>query len=119
MAWNLDSDRSIYLQIIEIIQKRIITGTYKPGSRLDSVRDLAQEAGVNPNTMQRALGELERTGIIRTERTSGKFVTEDENMIEELRMKLAEETLNRMLSEMEELGFSKSEVEDLIRRTER
>ena len=85
MPWELDSKRSIYGQIIERIQNRIVTGAYPPGGKLPSVRDLAEEAGVNPNTMQRALSELERTGVIYSQRTSGRFVTEDESMITQLK----------------------------------
>ena len=78
MAWNFVKDRSIYLQLIDIIQNRIATGYYTPGSKLASVRDLASEAEVNPNTMQKALAELERMGLVYSQRTSGRFVTDDE-----------------------------------------
>ena len=77
MPWNLDSSRPIYLQIIERVQMDIITGRYQPGDKLPSVRNLAQEAAVNPNTMQKALSELERSGLIYSQRTSGRFITED------------------------------------------
>ena len=88
MAWELDSNRSIYSQLIEVILRRIVTGVYPAGSRLDSVRDLASEAGVNPNTMQRALMELERTGMITTQRTSGKFVTDNQEMIDDVKKEM-------------------------------
>ena len=81
MAWNLDSDRPIYAQLLERIQLQIVSGIYAPGDKLPSVRDLAAEASVNPNTMQKAFAELERSGLIETKRTSGRFVTEDKNMI--------------------------------------
>ena len=77
MAWNLDSDRPIYAQLLERIQLQIVSGIYGPGDKLPSVRDLAAEASVNPNTMQKAFAELERSGLIETKRTSGRFVTED------------------------------------------
>ena len=64
MPWELDNDRPIYLQLMERIQQDIISGIYKPGDRLPSVRDLAVEAAVNPNTMQKALSELERSGLV-------------------------------------------------------
>ena len=70
MSWNLSNDRPIYMQILEILQMRIVSGYYKPGDRLPSVRELAAEAEVNPNTMQKAMSEMERTGIITTLRTS-------------------------------------------------
>lgn len=84
MAWNLDSDRPIYAQLLERIQLQIVSGIYAPGDKLPSVRDLAAEASVNPNTMQKAFAELERSGLIETKRTSGRFVTEDKNMITQI-----------------------------------
>ncbi len=85
MAWNLDSDRPIYAQLLERIQLQIVSGIYAPGDKLPSVRELAAEASVNPNTMQKAFAELERSGLIVTKRTSGRFVTEDKNMIAQIR----------------------------------
>ena len=85
MPWNLNSDRPIFVQIIEHLQIDIITGVYKPGDKLPSVRDLAAEAGVNPNTMQKALSDFESTGLVHSERTSGRFITNDDNLIKELR----------------------------------
>ena len=82
MAWELDSDRPIFIQIVERIQMEIISGKYSPGDKLPSVRDLAAVAAVNPNTMQKALTELERTGLVYSQRTSGRFITEDAKMIE-------------------------------------
>lgn len=82
MSWNLNSDRPIFLQIVERIQMDIISGIYKPGDKLPAVRELASEASVNPNTMQKALSELEKTGLVYSQRTSGRFITEDTNMIE-------------------------------------
>lgn len=115
MAWELDSKRSIYGQLVEVILKRIVTGVYPAGSKLDSVRDLAQEAGVNPNTMQRALLELETTGIINTQRTSGKYVTEDKEMIDGIRKNLAEDLIQKLFQDMKDLGFEKSDVEKMIK----
>ena len=77
MAWDLKSDRPIYTQLVEQIELMICSGIYPAGSKLPSVRDFAKEAGVNPNTMQRALAKLEEDGLVNTNRTSGKFVTED------------------------------------------
>lgn len=85
MSWNLNSERPIYAQLMERITLDIISGIYPPGSKLPSVRDLAQDAGVNPNTMQKALSELERTGLLFSQRTSGRFVTEELTMIEKSR----------------------------------
>ena len=116
MAWELDGNRSIYSQLIEVILRRIVTGVYPAGSRLDSVRDLASEAGVNPNTMQRALMELERTGMITTQRTSGKFVTDNQEMIDGVKKEMANKAVARLLTEMEKLGLEKDDVIGIIRR---
>ena len=85
MSEQFDASRPIYAQLVERLKARILAGTYPPGGHLDSVRDLAAAAGVNPNTMQRALAQLESEGLVRTERTSGRYVTEDTNLIEQLR----------------------------------
>lgn len=114
MAWNLDSDRPIYAQILEVIQFRIIAGQYKSGMKIPSVRELAAEAGVNPNTMQKALTELERSGLVMALRTSGRIVTEDVEMIRETRNKLAQEQIREFIDRMKKLGFEKEEVVELL-----
>ena len=78
MGWKIDDGRPIWTQLKEQMIKRIVSGTYSSGEKLPSVRDLAGEAGVNPNTMQKALAELERMGLVYSQRTSGRFVTDDE-----------------------------------------
>jgi len=105
MPWNLDSDRPIYLQLMERIQHDIISGTYKPGDKLPSVRELAMEASVNPNTMQKAFAELENSGLLITMRTSGRMVTEDEERISMVRETIAQEKIDAFLQDMRELGF--------------
>ena len=102
MAWELDSDRPIFIQIVERIQMEIISGKYSPGDKLPSVRDLAAVAAVNPNTMQKALTELERTGLVYSQRTSGRFITEDAKMIEELKNNLAQEQIKEFLEKYEQ-----------------
>lgn len=114
MPWDLDNKRSIYSQIIERIRTRIVTGQYPPGGKLPSVRDLAEEAGVNPNTMQRALSELERTGVIYSQRTSGRFVTEDENMIRTMKEESAKEAVAEFLEKIRDLGIEKDTILNLI-----
>lgn len=114
MPWNLNSDRPIFMQIIEILQFDIVSGKYGPGDKLPSVRDLALEAAVNPNTMQKALSELERSGLVYSQRTSGRFITEDTAMIEELKTRLAREKIKEFLDGMEKLGFEKEEAVTLI-----
>lgn len=105
MAWKLDNDRPIYAQIVEKIKLRIISGFYQPGSKLPSVRDLSLEAGVNPNTMQKAFAELENSGLLITMRTSGRMVTEDEERISMVRETIAQEKIDAFLQDMRELGF--------------
>lgn len=114
MAWNLDSDRPIYAQLVERIQLRILSGYYPPGGRMPSVRELASEAAVNPNTMQKAFAELERTSLIITQRTNGRMVTEDETLITAVRNKLSEEQLQTFLASMKEFGYSNAEVLALV-----
>lgn len=114
MAWKLDSDRPIYTQILEVIQYQIVAGRYQPGERLPSVRDLASEAGVNPNTMQRAFVELERNGLVMAQRTSGRVVTENMEMISEVRNKLAREQIREFIDKMKKLGFEKKEILSLL-----
>lgn len=117
MAWNLDSDRPIFLQIVERIQMDIISGKYAPGDKLPSVRDLASEAAVNPNTMQKAFTELERTGLVYSVRTSGRYITEDTTMIEELKASLAKEKIGEFLELMQNLGFKNEEILSLMTQT--
>ena len=114
MAWNFVNDRSIYLQLVDIIQNRIATGYYAPGSKLASVRDLASEAEVNPNTMQKAFAELERSGLIVTQRTSGRTVTEDTELIGNTREQLAAGHVRNFINNMQELGYQREEIRNLF-----
>jgi DNA-binding transcriptional regulator YhcF (GntR family) len=114
MPWNLNSDRPIFVQIIEHLQIDIITGVYKPGDKLPSVRDLAAEAGVNPNTMQKALSDFESTGLVHSERTSGRFITNDDNLIKELRKSLVDVQIEEFFKNMGKLGFTGKEIIQLI-----
>ncbi len=115
MKWNFSNDKPIYSQIIEQIKLLIISGALSPGSRLPSVRDLAAEAGVNPNTMQRALAELERTGLIYSQRTTGKFITENTDIIELTKVHTADRKIKAFLADMSTLGYSKQEIAQLIK----
>lgn len=117
MPWELDNDRPIYLQLMEKIQQDIISGVYNPGDKLPSVRDLAMEAAVNPNTMQKALSELERSGLVRSQRTSGRFITEDERMLKQLKSQLAAEHIRNFFEKMKQLGFPQEETLVLIQET--
>lgn len=114
MAWKFDNERSIYVQLVEQIQNRIITGVYQPGSKLASVRELAGEAEVNPNTMQKALSELERMGLVHAKRTSGRYVTEDESMVEEIKKRSALQVIREFRDKMQALGYDEDEMIHLI-----
>lgn len=117
MPWNLVSSRPIYLQIIERVQMDIITGRYQPGDKLPSVRDLAQEAAVNPNTMQKALSELERSGLIYSQRTSGRFITEDKELIHQMKKELAAAEVSAFVAHMKQLGITPEEIRQLLAET--
>lgn len=114
MSWELNSDRPIYAQILETLQVRIVCGIYKPGEWLPSVRDLAAEASVNPNTMQRAFVELERSGLVMTQRNMGRVVTQDTQMIEAAKHKMAVTQMNSFFANMRQLGYSDNEIISLI-----
>ncbi|WP_088185718.1 GntR family transcriptional regulator [Desulfosporosinus sp. FKA] len=114
MPWDLKSDRPIYTQLVEQIKLMVFSGTYPPGSKLPSVRDMAQEAAVNPNTMQRALAKLEEDGLIITHRTSGRSITEDASMIEVAKTKLARDQIFEFLEKMRLMGFEQKEILTII-----
>ncbi|HIX16329.1 MAG TPA: GntR family transcriptional regulator [Candidatus Hungatella pullicola] len=117
MKWHFENNRPIYSQILEQIRLGIISGEFSAGSRLPSVRELAAEASVNPNTMQKALSELEQSKIIYSQRTSGRFVTEDQSMIEQIKQEIAETKIKEFIQTMQELGISPDEVLKLIEKT--
>ncbi|WP_040197441.1 GntR family transcriptional regulator [Candidatus Soleaferrea massiliensis] len=117
MTWELKTDRPIYTQLVDQIKLRIISGIYAPGEKIPSVRDLAFEASVNPNTMQRALSELERDGLVFSQRTSGRFITEDEKMINEIKDSLAKEQILEFFEKMEKLGYNKKDTLTLMENT--
>ena len=115
MPWEIDNDRPIYLQLMERIQRDIIAGIYHPGDKLPSVIDLAVEAAVNPNTMQKALSELERSGLVYSHRTSGRFITEDEAMLKKIKNELASSHITEFIEKMRQLGYQDSEILVLIK----
>lgn len=114
MTWNLDSQRPIYVQLVERIQYDIVSGHFHPGDRLPSVRDFASEAGVNPNTMQKALAELERSGLVSTQCTAGRFITDDPSVITGLRNTLAKQHVQVFIEKMRKLGCGRDEILELI-----
>jgi DNA-binding transcriptional regulator YhcF (GntR family) len=113
MAWELNSDRPIYAQLMEQIQTRIVSGEYPCGQKLPSVRELAAQAAVNPNTMQKAFAELERSGLIVTQRTNGRSVTDDLTLIQQVRRNMAIAHLKSFVINMKKLGYSEQEIEEL------
>ena len=101
MKWEFKSGIPIYLQIISLLKMKIAAGELPPGSQVQPVRELAMEAGVNPNTMQRALTQLEQEGLLYTQRTSGRFVTEDKEVLKEMRRSLSEQICSRLSAKSE------------------
>ena len=118
MPWELDSDRPIYAQIVDRLKHEIVSGFYPPGSRLPSVRDLAAQAQVNPNTMQRALAEMESRGLLVTQRTSGRTVTSDTALIAKTRQALAASLAQDFLAQAKALGLTREEILALLQQEE-
>lgn len=114
VGWEFENDRPIYTQLLERIQMMIVSGKYKPGDRLPSVRDLAAEAAVNPNTMQRALMELERIGLVYSQRTTGRMITDDKQLIDKIKEKMAVERIETFVKTMEELGYTDADMIKLL-----
>lgn len=114
MDWHYDESLPIYTQLVELIKQAIVAGEYTAGDRLPSVREMAADAGVNPNTMQRALQELERSGLIFTQRNSGRFVTEERKTIDCARNELADKTVIAFMGKMTSLGFSIKETVSIL-----
>ncbi|MCD8341038.1 MAG: GntR family transcriptional regulator [Clostridiales bacterium] len=115
MEWKLSSDRPIWLQLKEELTRRIVTGQYPMGSRFPTVRELAAEAGVNPNTMQRALSELEKDGLVESNRTAGRLVTSDARQIEEVRGQLAAQLMEEFCRGMERLGYTAAQAQQKLK----
>lgn len=106
LDYNFDNERPIYIQLVEMIRIDIVSGKFKKGQKLPSVRELALMMKVNPNTMQKALVELENEKLIYTERTNGKYVTEDKELIENAKKELAQEKVNNYLKSMQNIGIN-------------
>ena len=118
MEWTYENDRPIYTQLVEQISRAVLTGEYSPGGKLPGIRELASDAGVNPNTMQKALTELESLNLVFSRRTSGYFVTEDTMKINQMRNQLAIEQTERFLHSMHALGCSKSEISSFVKQVQ-
>ena len=114
MEWNFKNGIPIYTQIIDEMTMRIASGAYAPGDKLPSVRELAMDAGVNPNTMQKAMAEMERRGLVFSERTSGRFVTQDENVLRKLHEDLARTYLSELTEKLQKIGMDRDEIRNVV-----
>ncbi|MDY4574998.1 MAG: GntR family transcriptional regulator [Intestinibacter sp.] len=114
MEWQIDNNKPVYIQLVEQLKMKIISGEIELDSKLDSVRNLAAEAMVNPNTMQKALAELERQGFVYSKRTSGRFVTDDKALIDRERKNLVKESVKSSLETLINLGYTDEEIMRLI-----
>lgn len=115
MEYNFDNERPIYIQLVEMLKIEIISGRIKSGEKLPSVRDFAMKAKVNPNTMQKALTELERENLIYTERTNGKYVTNDRNLIDNIKNEIALEQVRNFIRAMNNIGIYGEEIEQYMK----
>lgn len=118
MRWKFDGNAPIYTQLVDQMKLGIVSGEWIPGQRIPAVRELAVDAGVNPNTMQRALQELERQGLMFSQRTSGRFVTEDREMIEDAKRTLANRHISAFIRQMQALGYTRQEIVALLEESE-
>jgi DNA-binding transcriptional regulator YhcF (GntR family) len=114
MGFNFNNEIPIYIQIVEQIKTQILSKKYLPNQKIPSVRDLAFEFEVNPNTVQKALFELESMGLIYTERTNGKFVTTDEKLIESVRQQSIQEVIETFYDSMEKIGLNKVSAKKIL-----
>lgn len=114
MNWIIDNNKPVYIQLVDQLKSKIISGEFKPGEKIDSVRSLAEDAQVNPNTMQKALVELEREELVFTKRTSGRFVTDNEERIKSMREEVATKEIKNLKINLERLGFTKEEIINLV-----
>jgi GntR family transcriptional regulator len=111
---QFDNNKPIYIQLIEYLKFKIISGELQIGSRLESVRTMAEEAEVNPNTMQRALSELEREGLVYSQRTKGRFVTEDKTKIDEMKKNIAKIEIKKLKEILNRLGYNEDQMIEII-----
>lgn len=118
MPITFDNERPIYLQIVEKLKVDILSGTYKQGEKLPSVRDLAKEYQVNPNTMQRAFNELEDSGLVYTERGNGRFVSGEQSNMLMIKEQLAKARIEEFMNYMYSLDLTTDEIIHMIKRKE-
>lgn len=118
MEWQIAAGRLVYIQLVEQLERAVVTGVYPPGERVPAVRDLAAQAQVNPNTMQRALAEMESRGLLVTQRTSGRTVTSDTALIAKTRQALAASLAQDFLAQAKALGLTREEILALLQQEE-
>lgn len=119
MPWSFNESSPIYIQLVNRIKVDILSGKYEAGEKLGSVREMAAEASVNPNTMKKALSELESTGLIYSRRTVGRFITEDTKMINEIKSEMSYEEVEKFLESMKTIGVTKEEVIELVEKVDK
>lgn len=115
MKFDFDSNIPIYLQLEEEVKKDIMRKKYKPGDKIPSVRELALKYEVNPNTVQKALQNLERTGIIKSERAVGRFVSEDPETIHQAKQTISTQIINHFIDQMHDLDYDDHEIIEMIK----
>lgn len=115
MAWSFTSDRPVYLQIAQRIRRSVLSGEYPPGAQIPSVRQLALEAAVNPNTVQHAFSDLENEGIILSRGTLGRYVTDNKEIIELCREEVARQYVQDFLKDLNQLGIPPEHAISMIK----
>ena len=118
MEWQIAAGRPVYIQLVEQLERAVVTGVYPPGERVPAVRDLAAQAQVNPNTLQRALAEMESRGLLVTQRTTGRTVTSDTALIAKTRQALAASLAQDFLAQAKALGLTREEILALLQQEE-
>ena len=114
MAWSFSSDKPVYIQIAEQITLSVLSGEYKPGEQIPTVRQLATEAAVNPNTVQHSFAFLESNGLVVSQGTVGRYVTNDTEIIENCRKMLTEDIVSSFVKKCKNLSVSKNEIINII-----
>lgn len=114
MTMEFDNNLPIYIQIMDYIKREIVTGKMKAGDKILSVRELAAELQINPNTVQRTFQELEREGVVETRRGLGRYVTSEEEKIMSIKKEMAGDLLERFINGMQELGFTDQDITAIV-----
>ena len=116
--FEFNNKEPIYLQIVELVKKNIATGDLVPGDKLPSVREMSKDLGVNPNTLQRSYGELERLGITYTRRGMGSFISEGDNSMKDLKFDMGKDLAKKFINDMASIGIDKEEAIKILRSLE-